>query len=91
MSLFLASLKAMQSNEERQIVLENLVNLSKIFKKIAKESDVLNEYQVVSNLICAFVDYMKLVAPELKFENSTLSVNKLFYFLVLFWYFHQLA
>jgi hypothetical protein len=40
-----------------------------------RDKEVEKDYQLISNLICCFVDYMKLQAPEIDFEENIIIVT----------------
>ena len=40
-----------------------------------KKGDIARDYQLISNLLCSFVDFMRILAPLVAFQPSILEVK----------------
>jgi hypothetical protein len=66
--------KLLQENEKDKLI-EILSQISELKKM--EEDEVRRDYQLISNTICTFVDFMKIRAPSIDLESSVIKVNKI--------------
>jgi len=64
--------KLLQENEKEKLI-EILSQISELKKM--EEDEVRRDYQLISNTICTFVDFMKIRAPSVDLESSVIKVN----------------
>ncbi len=72
MANYLCSLKVFPNDNEKDSVRFHLSIIPKV--DLMKNEETEKDYNLVSNIICCFVDYMKLLAPEVDLEENILKV-----------------
>lgn len=68
-------LKSFQTSDE-QIAVTNI--LSQVpFLPVMRKEETEKDYQLISSLICCFIDYMRVQAPQIDFDENILIVKNL--------------
>jgi hypothetical protein len=78
LSLYLANSPKILSIEERTILKEVLVNVSKICKLILSSGgtdQISKDFYLYSLILCCFVDFMRCIAPDRELEFDELQVK----------------
>ncbi len=66
-------LKSFQTSDE-QIAVTNI--LSHVpFLPVMRKEETEKDYQLISSLICCFIDYMRVQAPQIDFDENILIVK----------------
>jgi hypothetical protein len=71
--MHLSGLKMFLNSDEQEKV-KNLLNIVPDLKVMQNEQ-VERDYQLISNLICCFVDFMKILAPQIELEEPKIKVT----------------
>jgi hypothetical protein len=73
-------LKSFPSSEEQNAVRNILAQVP--FLPIIRKEETEKDYQLISSLICCFIDHMRLQAPQIDFDENILIVKFKFKFLI---------
>ena len=71
--MFLSSIKQFHDEDEKEGVKTILEKISKLNK--INEDEYQRDYQLISNMIICFVDFMRLMAPSVELELDVTKVK----------------
>ena len=78
MAKYLSSLNTFENDTIRDNLKLFFISLKKL--QIISDKNITTECVVISNIICCFIDFIGIQAPDIIFENEELEVNIFYYF-----------